>query len=109
LAPHDPEEGCRLDLDRRAGAPVRVQRRRTGLRRDRGQPATDAPPGEPPRYSDQWLAREIVEQCAAHLRYVPKMGKWLVWNGSRWEPDNSLLAEDLILHEFRCIASELMR
>jgi putative DNA primase/helicase len=54
-------------------------------------PAIDAP-GQPPPFSDESLALTFAEENAATLRYVAALGKWLVWDGTRWRFDDTLEA-----------------
>ena len=66
-------------------------------------------PEPPPLYSDQWLAEEVIRQEGARVRYVPERGCYMVWAGGRWKIDAELLAEDLINHALRSVASVLLR
>lgn len=74
---------------------------------------TEAAPTEravaAPTYSDQWLAEKIVARKRGVLRFIPQKEQYLVWTGTRWQPDAELLAEDLIKGELKVIASDLMR
>lgn len=66
--------------------------------------APDAPREERATvFSDQWLAEEIVRRRRAELRFVPAREQWLVWSGSRWQPDAALLADDIVKRELRTI------
>lgn len=38
--------------------------------------------------SDLGNARRFVALHGSKLRYVPKWGKWLVWDGTHWKPDS---------------------
>lgn len=69
---------------------------------------TEAPLGAP-FLSDQWLALRVVERRRADIRYVPSQGRFLVWDGARYNPDADLLAEDLVKLELRKIAAEVER
>lgn len=62
-----------------------------------------------PRYSDQWLAEQIVSRYRGQLRYVPQKGTWVVWDGARWVVDAELQGEDLILRGLKEIAVQLLR
>jgi putative DNA primase/helicase len=44
----------------------------------------------PPQYSDEALALKFAEQHACNRRYVALLGKWYVFNGSRWVEDVKL-------------------
>ncbi len=50
----------------------------------------------PPAFSDEALALEFAEQHATHLRYVAAWGRWILWDGTRWQFDNTLRAFDLV-------------
>jgi P4 family phage/plasmid primase-like protien len=71
-----------------------------------GADAEDAPP---PLYSDQWLAQQVIEHQHRNLRFIPQMGKWLVWDSNRWRLDDELLAEDRVTRELRAIAGRILR
>src|SRR5262245_35508041 len=45
-------------------------------------------------FSDIALAAEFADKNADLLRFVPIMGKWFVWDGSRWEMDLRLTARE---------------
>lgn len=61
-----------------------------------------------PLYSDQWLAERVVQRRRHDLRFIPMQGKWLVWNGARWVPDATMLAEDIIKKELGLIARDVL-
>ena len=46
-------------------------------------------------YTERWLADEVVRRIGDRIRYAAEMGKWLVWDGHRWQLDNVAL----VLHE----------
>ena len=50
----------------------------------------------PPRESDAWLADLVVAERGDKIRFVATGKKWYVWDGSRWAPDATLLAEHLV-------------
>jgi hypothetical protein len=47
----------------------------------------------PPAFSDEALALRLAERHAGNLRYVAPWGKWLQWDGTRWQFDNTLRME----------------
>ncbi|HWK33955.1 MAG TPA: phage/plasmid primase, P4 family [Hyphomicrobium sp.] len=49
----------------------------------------------PPAYSDDALALDFAERHAAELRYVAAWGKWLRWDGHRWDVDSTLQSFDM--------------
>lgn len=72
-------------------------------------PAPDAQVLAAPLYSEQWLADRIVTRRGGEIRFAPEMGQFLVWDGTKWEPDAELRAEDIIKQELRIVAADLMR
>lgn len=75
-----------------------------------GRPdGADAADDAAPIYSDQWLAQQVIEHQHRNLRYVPQMGKWLVWEGNRWRLDDELLAEWLVTRELRAVSQRILR
>lgn len=41
------------------------------------------------RRTDTGNAERLVFHCGEELRYCYELGKWLIWNGRQWAPDNS--------------------
>src|SRR5215470_11535985 len=63
--------------------------------------ARDAAPPEPsieqvPAFSDDWLALAFTKRHGKDLRYCALWGKWLVWDGTRWEIDETKKIFDLV-------------
>jgi putative DNA primase/helicase len=48
----------------------------------------------PPKFTDESLALRFAELHANDLRYVAAWSRWLVWNGERWQFDDTLRAFD---------------
>jgi putative DNA primase/helicase len=46
----------------------------------------------PPEYSDDALAEAFADRYGETMLYVAGWGKWMLWNGSRWEADETLEA-----------------
>jgi putative DNA primase/helicase len=46
----------------------------------------------PPAFSDEALALAFAAEHSKNLRYVATLGKWLLWDGSRWRFDDTLAA-----------------
>ena len=46
----------------------------------------------PPEFTDEALALHFAEVHADDLRFVAAWGKWLFWNGRKWEFDDTLKA-----------------
>jgi putative DNA primase/helicase len=49
----------------------------------------------PPEFTDEALALRFTELHKAQLRYVATWGRWLIWDGTVWRFDETLLAFDL--------------
>ena len=53
--------------------------------------------GSPARlanYSDEALANRFTARHRDDLRFVHTWGRWLVWDGKRWQPDETLIVTD---------------
>ena len=48
----------------------------------------------PPAFTDEALALRFAERHAGDLRYVAAWGRWLQYDGGRWDFDDTLLAFD---------------
>jgi D5 N terminal like len=48
----------------------------------------------PPMFSDDALALRFADQHVGDLRYVADWGKWLSWDGARWQIDRTLAVFD---------------
>lgn len=68
--------------------------------------APDEPTGEtkngaavvetcPKELSDDALALRFADRHAAELRYVAAWGRWMRWNGTKWQQDDTLAIYDL--------------
>jgi putative DNA primase/helicase len=71
---------------------------------------TEAPP-EPtidqvPAFSDDWLALSFTARHGHDLRYCALWGKWLHWDGTRWEVDETKKIFDLVRKLLREVAVE---
>ncbi len=60
----------------------------------------------PPAFSDEALALRFAELHADVLRYVAVWGRWLSWNGVRWQFDDTLAAYNLVRKVCRAAAAE---
>ncbi len=72
-----------------------------------GQPAEgeDAAP-LPPEFSEDALTLRFTESHNENLRYVAKWGRWLCWDGARWQEDSTLSVFDRARTVCRITASE---
>jgi putative DNA primase/helicase len=73
--------------------------------------ARDKAPPEPsieqvPAFSDDWLALAFTKRHGADLRYCALWGKWLCWDGARWETDETRKIFDLVRKIIREVAVE---
>ena len=48
----------------------------------------------PVEYSDRAMAGRFISAHGANVRFCDQLGGWLVWDGCRWAPDETLLAHD---------------
>jgi putative DNA primase/helicase len=60
----------------------------------------------PPAFSDEALALGYAKWHVPLLRYVAAWGRWLIYDGQRWKPDDTLAAFDLVRHTCREAAHE---
>ena len=51
--------------------------------------------------TDDALALSFTRRYAQDWRYCASWGKWLVWTGNRWQPDDTLLVTHLMRHVCR--------
>lgn len=58
----------------------------------RGNGSAPSETARPPEFTDEALALRFAEQHAEHLRYVAAWSKWLIWDGKRWQFDDTLRA-----------------
>jgi putative DNA primase/helicase len=47
-------------------------------------------------FSDEVLAQNFIEKHLADVRYTALWGKWLIWDGRRWAPDERLATFSLV-------------
>jgi putative DNA primase/helicase len=50
----------------------------------------------PSEFSDDTLALQFSSEHANLLRYVSKWGRWMIWDGKRWQFDEKLRVFDLV-------------
>lgn len=60
----------------------------------------------PPRFSEEALALRFSAKHAGDLRYVAGWGKWLRWDGTRWQEDDTLQVFDLTRVVCRAASAE---
>ena len=63
----------------------------------------------PPTHSDEALALRFADENQDRLRFVSKWGRWQIFNGSKWESDDTLHAFDMVRHVVRVAASEVRK
>jgi putative DNA primase/helicase len=63
----------------------------------------------PPAFTDEALALKFAERHSADLRYVAGLAKWLIWTGSLWRQDDTLLAFDFVRARCRQASAECQR
>jgi putative DNA primase/helicase len=62
--------------------------------KDLGTPEASPSDARPPMFSDDALALCFADQHANELRYVADWGRWLCWDGARWQFDHTLAVFD---------------
>jgi putative DNA primase/helicase len=62
-----------------------------------------------PEYSEDAIALAFVDRHKDDLRFVPKWGQWVRWDGGVWREDTTLTAFDLAREVVREHALELAR
>src|SRR5215208_3462090 len=67
---------------------------------------TDADEARPPAFTDEALALRFAEQHAGSLRYVEVWGRWLTWDGTCWQFDDTLAAYDRVRETCRKASAE---
>ena len=72
---------------------------------------TDQSAGEdtaplPPEFSEDALTLRFTESHSENLRYVATWGRWLCWDGARWQEDSTLSVFDRARTVCRITASE---
>jgi putative DNA primase/helicase len=60
----------------------------------------------PPAFSDEALALRFTERHGGELRYVAAWSRWLFWDGTRWQFDDTLRAFDIARRICREAAAE---
>jgi len=67
---------------------------------------TQSDGARPPVFTDEALALRFAELHSDDLRYVAAWSKWLAWDGTRWQFDDTLRAFDLARKVCRQAAAE---
>jgi putative DNA primase/helicase len=60
----------------------------------------------PPAFSEEALALRFATLHEADLRYVAAWGRWMIWDGKRWQFDETLRAFDLVRRVCRHASAE---
>ncbi len=66
------------------------------------------PPGKR-KLTDAGNAERLIDNYGADIRYVAKMGHWIIWNGKYWQPDRTALIYSRALKTARKIYDEAMK
>ena len=76
------------------------------IRRMRGDPNPryDNDP-RPPEFSDEALALRFTAKHPTTLRYVAAWGKWYVWSGKVWTPDETMIVFNLSRELCRAVSA----
>jgi putative DNA primase/helicase len=59
-----------------------------------------------PEFSEEALALRFANQHASRLRYVAKWGTWFIWDGTRWQRDDTVAAFNMARTLCRVAATE---
>lgn len=65
-----------------------------------------SPDQRPIEFSDDALAAEFTTRYSDHLLSLPKAGRWLIWDGTRWAPDEKLVVFNLMRRVCRDVAQQ---
>ncbi len=65
-------------------------------------------PTGPPEYSDEALANRFTARHRDDLKFVQTWGRWLVWDGNRWQLEDTLLVADHARALARDASSEIL-
>lgn len=60
----------------------------------------------PPAFTEESLALRFATLHEADLRYVSVWGRWIIWDGKRWQSDETLRAFDLVRRVCRQASAE---
>ena len=72
-----------------------------------GEP--DPANGRPADYADDALALKFASRHQHRLRFVKRWDRWMIWDGKRWSPDDTLRVIDLARDIAREASSEIIR
>ena len=72
-------------------------------------PDAVTPDGRPIRFSDAALALRFRRAHAQDASFVDAWGKWLIWDGQHWRPDDTRLAFDLATRICSAASNEARR
>jgi len=73
---------------------------------DAREPSTRGPELEPEHLTDLGNARRFVRLCGTDVRYVSPLRKWIIWDGTRWAPDEVQRIYQLAKHVVAGIYAE---
>lgn len=62
-----------------------------------------------PRFTDNYAIDEVCREHGQDIRFVQEEGRWLTWDGARWQRDRVRLIESLVRQTLERIASTLER
>jgi putative DNA primase/helicase len=63
----------------------------------------------PPDFTDEALALRFAASHQDRLRYVANWGKWLIWNGTVWQFDDTMQSFNLARAICRCASAECLK
>ena len=59
-------------------------------------------------YTDMWNSEQFLDEYMDIVRFCPSLKTWFIWNGKKWEIDNSGKIEKLAQEVARNICHELL-
>ena len=83
---------------------------REAKRANGGTKAQAEPEADTELFTEDLLARRLIDKHGDRLRYVEAWGRWLVWDGKRWQDDQTRAVIDMtreICREFGQISEKL--
>jgi len=105
--PKDPHEAFVQGFNLRAAADAaHIDHQRSGNGAAEKTNRADVEEPRPPAFTDEALALRFAERHEHDLRYVAGWGKWLRYDGKRWQFDETLYAFDLARKICREAAAE---
>ncbi len=78
-----------------------------GISRDPVDAKADSDTSNAPSQSEERLALAFAHRHSGELRFVEAWGRWMIWDGARWRPDETLATNDLVRPMVRELANSV--